>query len=442
MAGLGARKAAVEIVTRVLDDRRGLDGLLDSVHGPSSFKALSEEDRSLVRAMTTILFRHKGEIDHALSRCFDRPPPKGARHLRHTLAVAASQILFMNVPDSAAVNLAVAGLKGDQRSKRFAALGNAVLRRLGREGKAELDKLESDERARLNTPPWLWKRLRRDFGKERAAANARRHLLPPVLDLTVAADVEIWAERLGGHATLGNSLRLDRPERVSEFPGYNEGAWWVQDLAASLPVLLLGDISGKRVADLCAAPGGKTAQLAAMGARVTALELSASRLERLRENMARLNLHVDCVEADLRQWVPEQPFDAVLLDAPCSSTGTIRRHPDVQWTKDDAAVAELAQLQFELLQAAIPLVKPGGTLVFANCSLLRAEGEDLAARALIELPKLELQTITPEELFGHEEFLTGQGTVRTLPSHFDIPGSPPEMGGLDGFFAARFIRKT
>ena len=314
----------------------------------------------------------------------DRKPPKNARHLLHTLHVAAAQILFLDIPDSAAVNLAVTSLKNDQRSTRFASLGNAVLRRMTREKNTLLAKDSIDERARLNMPQWLFRDLRKGYGREKAQAIAGMHMHEPVIDLTVKNDPAEWAEKLGGIPLFGNSIRVPTSGSIADWPGYEDGAWWVQDAAASLPTTLLGDIAGKRVADLCAAPGGKTAQLAAAGAKVTAVENSAPRLERLKSNLDRLKLQAECIEADLLEWEPEKPFDAILLDAPCSSTGTIRRHPDVQWTKSPEIVAELAALQKKMLLRTSACLKPGGTLVFANCSINREEGEDIVAKPRIQ----------------------------------------------------------
>ncbi len=446
VAGLPARQFAATILARIIDDGRGLDGLLETRHGPSGLGDLSSADHGLVRAIATTALRHRGEIAHALRTVSDRPPPKRARHLEHTLHVAAAQILFMEVPDSAAVDLAVTALKRDERSQRFSGFANAILRRVAREKDALFDGLDDDARALLNMPSWLAKRTRKAFGRERLTTIARAHMQEPVLDLTVKQDADIWAEKLGGVSVLNCTVRLLKPGALDTFPGYEDGAWWVQDVAASIPARLFGNVAGKRVLDLCAAPGGKTAQLAAAGAKVTALEASKPRLERLKANMKRLGLDIEAVNADLFGWEPEELFDAVLLDAPCSSLGTIRRHPDVQWTKTSMIVEELALLQKRMICRAQSFVKPGGTLVFANCSLDRAEGEDVAAAIASGDTGLRLDVISDSEIAA--EFLTGQGTVRTLPCHLqDVPAPENQedraerFQGLDGFFAARFIRE-
>jgi len=443
--GLATREAAATVLTRIIDDGRGLDGLLDTRHGPAAIKALDTNDLSLLRAIVTTACRHRGEIDHALSKLMDRKPPKNARHLLHTLHVAAAQILFLDIPDSAAVNLAVTSLKNDQRSTRFASLGNAVLRRMTREKDVLFTKDKAGERARQNMPDWLFRDLRKGYGRERAQAIAAMHMHEPVIDLTVKNDPAGWAQKLGGIALFGNSIRVPASGSIADWQGYSDGAWWVQDAAASIPATLLGDITSKRVADLCAAPGGKTAQLAATGANVTAVENSAPRLDRLKSNLDRLKLQAQYVEADLLEWSPEEPFDAILLDAPCSSTGTIRRHPDVQWTKSPEIVAELAALQKSMLLRAATFLKPGGTLVFANCSINRKEGEDIIAKTDSATAGLRLDPVTADELPGLEDCVTGQGSVRTLPFHLDKVGAPigsdiepARLQGLDGFFAARF----
>ncbi len=437
---------AATVLSRVVDDQRGLDGVLDSVQ--DRLGDMSAQDRSLLRAILTVALRHRGEIDFALAKLLDRPIPKRARHLAHTLHVAAAQILFMDIPDSAAVDLAVTSIKEDERSARFSGLANAVLRGLSRQGEALFDGKDADARALLNMPQWLGKRVRKAYGKDRLVAIARQHMVEPALDLTVPEDRDGWAERLGGVPVLSQTVRLLRPGSLAEFPGYEEGAWWVQDAAAAVPVTLLGDVRGQKVADLCAAPGGKTAQLAARGAHVTALEANANRLERLKTNMQRLGFDVDARQGDLFTFEPDAPFDAILIDAPCSSLGTIRRHPDVQWTKDAAIVEELADLQARIVRHAATMLKPGGRLVFANCSLDRSEGEDVAAALNREDNGLILDPVLPDELPGLPEALTGLGTIRTLPSHLGAI-VPPEgtaeqdaarFQGMDGFFAARFIK--
>ena len=464
-AGLAAREAAALLLARVIDDRRSLSGLVDTRHGPPAFQALEPRDRALARAIVTTALRHRGQIHAALSAQLDRPPPKGARHLIHTLHVAAAQILFMQVPARAAVSLAVSAVRREPRSTRFARLANAVLRRVAETGlpasapdapapndPAPAPSVPAPGRApgtAVNAPSWFAKRLAKQWGRERAAAILAQHARVPAIDLCCRAEAAAWADRLGGFPLFEGCVRVTRDDPVPQWPGYAEGAWWVQDAAAQLPAALLGDVAGVRVLDLCAAPGGKAAQLAAAGARVTAVELVADRATRLRSNMERLSLDVDVVEADLFDWTPEAPFEAILLDAPCSSTGTARRHPDVPWTKTSEDVAALAGLQRRMIERAATMLSPGGRLVFANCSIDRAEGEDILA-AVLASGDLALDAISPDEVHGLRHLVNEHGWLRSLPCHLARPpaagedaiGAPDDPAtGLDGFFAARLVRR-
>ena len=434
--GLGARLVAAKLLSAIVDARTSADGLLDARGGHPGFRALEGRDQGLVRAIILTALRFRVTIGRALERCLDRPLPPNALALRHILHVGAAQVLYLGVPDSAAVDLAVAAAGVDSRSQRFAGMVNAVLRRLSRE--KELLATVSDPAE--NTPDWLMRRLLVAYGGEAAGAIAAAHLTPAPLDLTVKGDPGAWAERLGGIALGTGTVRLaafDGP--VTALPGFADGEWWVQDAAAALPARLFGDLAGRRVADLCAAPGGKTAQLALAGARVTALDINANRMKRLRENLARLKLDaVETIVADLAAWEPGEPFDAVLLDVPCSSTGTIRRHPDVAYTKDAAEIGKLAAVQARLLGAAARLVRPGGTLVFSNCSLDPAEGEDVVADFLAAHGEFSLDPVRADELPGLPSAAGAGGTVRTLPPM--LAHAEPRLAGLDGFFAAR-LRK-
>jgi 16S rRNA (cytosine967-C5)-methyltransferase len=438
--GFAARQIAALLIGRVVDDHRSLDMLTDETAGLAPLRALDQRDRALARAIAVTALRHRGEIDRALARMVDRKPPQKARHLLHTLHAAAAQILYMDVPDSAAVDLAVTAISQDNRTTRFAAMANAVLRRLARE--KELLDLPRD--AATVFPPWLAAELRRDHGRENADAIARAILDEPVIDITPSprlsnAEIAELALAMNARILPTGSLRLAGDTPVRELPGYADGAWWVQDAASALPVRLFGDVSGKRMADLCAAPGGKTAQLASLGAHVTAVDISPPRLARLHENMARLKLDVASVAADILEWEPEEKFDAVLLDAPCSSTGTIRRHPDVIWTKTPQDVEGLAGLQMKLIRKAASLVRPGGMLVYANCSMLKREGENLLAAILREPQGLVHKPLDKGEFAGFENLVNGQGALRTLPLHLPAAnGDISSTGGMDGFFACRF----
>ena len=432
--GFAARTAATRLLAAVVDAHTPLDGLTDAEHGHPQYRALDERDRGLVRAILVSALRHRVTIETLIAGRLDRPLPPNARTLSHVLHVALAQILFLDVPDSAAVDLAVEQAKADPRTRRFASLVNAVLRGVARE---KADALCSTLASVNDAPDWFAARLRDDYGSAEAQAIMSAHRLEPPIDFTVKSDPDRWAGAFGGIVLPTGSVRLARLDRaVSELPGYAEGEWWVQDAAASLPARLLGDVGGKVVADLCAAPGGKTAQLAQTGARVTAVDISANRLNRLATNLTRLKLDAETLVADLLAWEPSTRFDAVLLDAPCSSTGTVRRHPDVPWTKSEADIEKLADLQARLLRCAAGFVKPGGVLVFSNCSLDRREGEDLVAQFLSEAVGVTLDPIRPDEIPGIASFVTAGGLLRTTPAGLRM--ETPELSGLDGFFAARF----
>lgn len=435
-AGLAVRQTAAKILAAVVDKKTPLDGMLDPEHGHGQYLALDERDRGLVRAILRTALRFRGTIATLLRARMEKALPPNASALRHILHVAAAQILFLDIPDHAAVDIAVSQAKADPRTARFAALVNGVLRTLLRVKEAELP----DTLARnLDAPGWFAQRLRSAYGTEKAEAILRMHRTEAPIDFSVKTDPEVWAERLGGIVLPTGSMRLESlSAAVPDLPGFAEGAWWVQDAAASLPVKLLGDLHGGQVADLCAAPGGKTAQLILAGAKVTAVDASRPRLKRLEKNLSRLGLSAKIVEADILRWQPEEDFDAVLLDVPCSSTGTVRRHPDIPWTKTPDDVATLAALQRRLLDKAAMLVKPGGRIVFSNCSLDPTEGENLFAAFLAETPGVQADPIRAGEVPGIDAFLTSEGTLRTTPA--DLRLERPEISGLDGFFAGRLVR--
>ena len=434
--GLAVRRTAAAMLRQMIERKTPLDALLDEAHGNPHFLALDARDRGLVRAILGVALRRRGEIEAALARMLDRPLPEGAGALSAILHVAAAQILFLDTPHHAAVDTAVRLAASDKRTGRARGLVNGVLRRLVRERR---EILAQPDAARKNTPDWLFDRWRGAYGDATAERIASAHLAPPPLDLSVKTDPEAWAERLGGIPLPTGSVRLAGSHRVAELPGYGEGAWWVQDGAAALPARLLGDVAGKRVADLCAAPGGKTAQLAAAGALVHAVDMSANRLRRLAANLRRLDLSAELVAADIRDWEAPHRFDAVLLDAPCTATGTIRRHPDVAWLKRPEDVVALAALQREMLDSAAALVMPGGVLVYCSCSLEPEEGEAQIAPFLDRHPDFLLAPVAPPEVSGLAHLLTPAGTLRTLPYH--AFGEAPLMRGMDGFFAARFRRR-
>lgn len=432
--GLAARQVATLLLTRVIDDQRNLDALCDSANGLGNYLALEPRDRGLARAIAITALRHRNMIEYSLTAMMDRPPPKRARFLIHTLHAAAAQILFLGLPDSAAVDLAVSMIGDDKRTSRFRGMANAVLRRMVRE-KANL--LAPGKKISSPFPQWFQKKLHKDHGREKTALIAGHVTREPLIDITVKSAPEKWAERFGGYVLPNGSVRITSQEPIESLDGFDEGEWWVQDAAASIPAKLLNVAEGSTVLELCAAPGGKTAQLVHAGYDVTAVDISEKRLERLRQNLQRLELGATTIAADILTLHPEKQYDGVLLDAPCSSSGTIRRHPDVMWTKTAEDVRELAELQFKLFEKAGEFVKPGGIVVFSNCSIFKQEGEDLLARAVKTFEDLVLSPVLPNEVPGFETAINRQGALRTLPHHLPDMKTPAH-GGLDGFFACRF----
>jgi 16S rRNA (cytosine967-C5)-methyltransferase len=439
--GLAARRIAVDIIDGVLRRRLALDEQLSGKAAHPGLAALPDRDRALMRRLVATVLRRLGTLRHLLGGFLEKGFPAEAPRTESILLIGAAQILWLDVPDHAAVDLSVRLAQADRRAARYAGLINAVLRRVAKERDTSLT-----PRSTRDTPEWLVKRWTKTYGAETARAIAEANGHEPALDLTVKQDgdkntAEIWAERLRGRVMPTGTVRTVAHGAIALLPGFAEGAWWVQDAAASIPAQLLGDVRGLRVGDLCAAPVGMTAQLAYAGANVTAVDRSAARLMRLQENLTRLGLQAETVTADVLEWRPEAgPFDALLLDAPCSSTGTIRRHPDVPWLKGETDIAVLVSLQQRLLDRAVELLKPGGTLVYCVCSLEPEEGVNQIDGLLARNAGVVRKPITPEDAFGHGEFVTAAGDLRTLPLH--LPDPDPHWGGLDGFFAARLTRKA
>jgi 16S rRNA (cytosine967-C5)-methyltransferase len=428
--GLAARRVAAGIVGGVLRQKHALDELLEQ----SDLGTLPERDRALVRTIVATVLRRLGTLRHLLATMLEKGMPKSAPAIEDILLIGAAQILFLDVPDHASVDLSVRLAQSDHHASHYSGLVNAVLRKLARDGKARLAAIDT---ALLDTPDWLMQRWIANYGQTTARAIAKAHTQEPALDLTVKGDPKAWAEKLDGRVLDTGTVRIIASGPIPQLPGYDEGAWWVQDAAAALPAKLLGNVRGKSVADLCAAPGGKTAQLALAGSHVTAVDRSAPRLERVRQNLARLQLSAEIVRADAAVW-QGGPFDAVLVDAPCSSTGTIRRHPDIPWLKTEIDLKKLVALQTRLLDHAVTLLKPGGALVYCTCSLESEEGEEQVEALLTRNPRLRRDPIRPDELAGHGELLTPEGELRTLPCHW-AHDEEPRMAGLDGFYAARII---
>jgi 16S rRNA (cytosine967-C5)-methyltransferase len=433
--GLAVRRIAADIIDGVLRRRRALDDQLDGSNAAAALASLDERDRALARALIAGVLRRLGTLRHVIGLFLERGLPPQAPRVETALLLGAVQILFFDVPDHAAVDLAVRLVRADRAGSRYAGLVNAVLRRIARDGAERLAALDAPV---LDTPPWLMARWTKTYGQEAARDIAAANGREPALDLTVKDDPRSWAALLGGRLLPTGSVRLIAHGAVTALPGFADGAWWVQDAAAALPARLLGNVNGKRIVDLCAAPGGKTAQLAVAGASVTAVDRAPPRLARLRENLTRLSLRAELVCADVAEW-RAQPFDAVLLDAPCSSTGTIRRHPDVPWLKRAADIDALAALQGRLIERAVALTEPGGTLIYCTCSLEPEENENLIAALLARDDSVRRVPITAAEVCGRDEFISNVGDLRTLPCHLSDADS--RWSGVDGFYAARLEKR-
>jgi 16S rRNA (cytosine967-C5)-methyltransferase len=406
------RESAFDLLTAVLERHRPLEEALDALPAQDS------RDRAAAHRLTAAVLRRMGTLDAVLEPFLRKEPPEPVRNI---LRIGAAGLLLLETPIHAAVGTAV-DLAKRRGLTPFSGLINAVLRKVATAGPAVLDDLDA---ARLDTPAWLWTA----WGQS-ARAIATAHQIEAPLDVTLKPGV---APPEGGTLLPTGSVRFPAGTRVTDIPGFEAGDLWVQDAAAALPARLLGVRPGERVADLCAAPGGKTAQLVAAGAVVTAVERDATRIERLTENLRRWGLAAEVINADAVEWTPPALFDAVLLDAPCSATGTIRRHPDVGRIKRPRDVQTVVQAQDKLLEAAARMLRPGGRLVYAVCSLQYEEGAPRVAAAVAR-GGLRHDPFRPEELAGLPEGFTKDGFLRTNP------GMWRELGGMDGFFAGRLVR--
>ncbi len=437
-AGLLARELAVGMIAAVLDKGRTLDEAIAGSAARPEYRGLAASDRGLARLITATVLRRHGQLADIIGTFIERPLPRDRGQLTPILLAGAAQLVFLGIAPHAVINLAVEQIRRDPRARRFDRLGNAVLRRVAERG-AEI--AAGQDPVRLNMPDWLLSRWVAAYGEQTARRIAEASLRVAPLDLSVKSDPEGWAARLGGKLLPTGSIRVLSEGRVENLPGFEEGAWWVQDAAAALPARLLGPVEGRKVLDMCAAPGGKTAELAASGAHVTAVEVDARRIERLKANLVRLQLVAEVVEADAAQWGADASFDGVLLDAPCLSTGTIRRHPDILHLKREADIAKLGALQARLLHNALRLVKPGGLLVYCTCSLEPEEGPQQIERLLVSEPgACERVPIIPGEAGIEPEWITSDGDLRTFPFHMRLDAE--EMSGMDGFYAARLRRRS
>ena len=420
----------MQVLQSVFFNERPLFDALERLIGKAP---LDPRDTAFARAIVMMVLRRLGEIDSVVASFLREPLPVRSGPAEIILRMATAELLFMDVAPHAAVSSAVELADRDPRARHFKGLVNAVARKIAAEGKQVAAALDQEQ---ASLPAWAWELLASQYGEETARAVARAHLVEPALDITVARNAEKWTEALEAKVLPTGSLRRQTGGRVEDLPGYEAGEWWVQDAAAAMPARLLGDVRGQRVIDLCAAPGGKTMQLAAAGAHVTAVDLDFKRMSRVIQNASRLGLEIKCEVADARDWRPEAPADAVLLDAPCSATGTLRRHPEIFWRKDLSDILAQAGLQHDLLKAAAEMVRPGGLLVYCVCSLAREEGDEIVDAFLRATPAFGRVPVEPSDVGGDAALVTSSGDLRTLPSHW------LEHGGMDGFYAARLRRSV
>ncbi len=431
--GFEARQAASIALQWVLFKKQPLDAILDAADNPLNM--LEGRDRALARAILGVSLRRLGSLRTAMALNLRKPVTEKAEgRLECILLTALAQILCLDVPDHAAVQLGVEQVKRSRQLKPLAPLVNAVLRATIR---GKTDALAVMNNPVRDVPDWLHQRRIKAYGNEQAESIACAERVDSPLDITVKENPQEWAEKLDGFVLPQGSVRLRGHGAIVQMEGFTEGNWWVQDAAASIPARLFGDIRGKRIADLCAAPGGKTAQLIVQGADVTAVDRSASRISRLKSNLSRLRLSATTVVADAANWEAEA-FDAVLLDAPCSATGTVRRNPDVAWLKSAHDITSLTRLQSRLLDATVNLLKTGGILVYATCSLEPEEGEEQIRSFLERYPEMVRSPVNSDEVWGQTEWVNAAGEIRTLPSF--LPHADPDLAGMDGFFAARLIK--
>ncbi len=429
---LNARECALTLLSKILDQRTALDIALDQ---SSEFAGLSTRDRGFTRMLITTTLRRLGQIDDLINSALNRENSIKTRIVHHILRLGVTQIFFMETADHAAVDTSVRLVEkvGMDSQKGFV---NAVLRTLIREGKT---RIERQDAGRLNTPDWLLKLWIEDYGMAGAAQIAEANMNEPPLDITVKniADRPYWGNTLQASELSTGTLRRVLGGNIREMDGFDDGKWWIQDAAAALPSQLFGEeIEGQTVLDLCAAPGGKTLQLASMGAHVTALDRSAKRLKRLQENLERMELteNVRVETADAGVWKPPQPVKYILLDAPCSATGTIRRHPDTGYLKAPKDIEGLTSIQERLLTHAANMLQIGGTLIYCTCSIQKDEGEHQIEKFLSANQNFERTPIAADEIGDYDELINENGDLRILPHHLS------SQGGMDGFFISRLKR--
>ncbi|WP_203291050.1 RsmB/NOP family class I SAM-dependent RNA methyltransferase [Maricaulis parjimensis] len=428
--GLASRRSAAHAYMAIMSQRKTLESALEHTRG---YREMETRDRAFARAILATTFRRHGQTIAVLSKLLAKPLEETPEPAVALLVTGATQLLWMDGAPHAVVSTTVALAEENKAAFGLKGLINAVLRKVDKEGRD----LAARTAPRDNLPDWMARAWRKAYGPGALARMTNVLMDPPPLDITLKdpAEREKWAEALKAEILPTGSLRRQEIGDITQLPGYRDGAWWIQDAAAAIPATLLGVKERDHVLDMCAAPGGKTLQLAALGARVTAIDSSAGRLKQLRDNLGRTQMRANVVAEDGRRFKPKGPADAILLDAPCTATGTLRRHPEASQIKKPGQVAKMVKLQLELANAATRFLRPGGTLVLCTCSLQPEEGEGLAAELLKRQSELTVRPIQDGEVPGLEDAITPEGWLRLTPAMW------AEKGGLDGFFIARFEKR-
>ncbi|MEO0608003.1 MAG: RsmB/NOP family class I SAM-dependent RNA methyltransferase [Pseudomonadota bacterium] len=424
MSGAHSRLAAAQLLMTVLEERRTLDEALSTT---ATYDDLNGSDRGFARAMASAALRHLGRIDAGLAPFLDRPIETAPPPSRALLRIGAAQAWILETPDHAVVGETVSAAKLWPRAQRATGFLNAVLR------KTVADR-SAFEAAPLEAiwPDWLRSAITQALGAQACQALAEAQIEPPETYLTPKTGApDALAARVNGETVGAYSVRVET-QKIEALPGYEDGDWWVQDIAATLPARLLNAQPGEHVLDICAAPGGKTMQLAATGATVTAIDRSKPRLKRLKQNLWRTGFKgaVDVIHAEATRWQPDAQVDKILLDAPCSALGTLRRHPEGAWIKTAEDAARFSDIQTRLLNAALQMLKPGGELIYCVCSPLPHEGPDIIAQALAE-GGVSRAAIAASNVPGFEAAITDLGDLVTLPNG---------VFGHDAFFISRLMR--
>ncbi len=429
-----SRQLAIDIFHRVLREGKNLEDEFSYQIDRQDKKApLEPRDKMFIRLLVTLMLRRLGQIDDIISHFLQKPLDKKMFYIQDVLRLGTAQIVFLKTPAHASVSTSVNLVKKHKNFSGFSKLTNAVLRRISEKGKAIL---ENQKPQHLNTPSWLFEMWEKEFGYETATKISLSGLKEPPLDFSVKSHPEQWCEKLESFLMPTGTLRRPKQTLIPQLEGFTQGQWWVQDLSASLPAKLFEDLKDKKAIDICAAPGGKTAQMIIRGAKLTAIDISEHRIKTLKENLTRLNLSCEVICQDVSAWWENERnkserFDAVLLDAPCSATGTFRRHPDVLWHRTKEDITRLQQTQKKLLLTAIDMLKEGGELIFCTCSILPQEGriiiDEMISSGLVKRRPL-LSTELPFEM------ITKDGDLCVLPFFYE------QEGGCDGFFASRLIK--